>query len=204
MSTPDEQPELLPGMVRATVKASQARARATRAKKAAEVAPADVDPVARVLVELPLAHLDRPFDYSVPATMAEAAVPGARVKVRFAGQDVDGFVVGRAATTDHQGRLAHLRRVVSPEPVLSPAVEALSADLAERYAGSRADVLRLAVPARHATTEKEPSPPAPPRPCATSPRAAARARSGARRLPPTGRRCSRTPRPRRTAAGAAP
>ena len=164
MSTPDEQPELLPGMVRATVKASQARARATRAKKAAEVAPADVDPVARVLVELPLAHLDRPFDYSVPATMAEAAVPGARVKVRFAGQDVDGFVVARAATTDHQGRQAHLRRVVSPEPVLSPAVEALSADLAERYAGSRADVLRLAVPARHAITEKEPSPPAPPRP----------------------------------------
>ena len=173
MTSPDEQPELLPGMVRATVKASQAKARATRAKNAAEVAPAEVDPVARVLVELPLAHLDRPFDYSVPATMSEAAVPGARVKVRFAGQDVDGFLVGRAATTEHQGRLAHLRRVVSPEPVLSPAVEALSADLAERYAGSRADVLRLAVPARHATTEKEPSPPAPPRPAYDAEAAAA-------------------------------
>ena len=30
--------------------------------------------------------------------------------------------------------------------------------LAERYAGTRSDVLRLAVPPRHATTEKQPSP----------------------------------------------
>ena len=98
MTDPSEQqPELLPGMVRATVKASQAKAKATRARKAAEAEPAAVDPVARVLVDVPLAHLDRPFDYAVPAAMADAAVPGARVKVRFAGQDVDGFVVERAA-----------------------------------------------------------------------------------------------------------
>lgn len=158
----DPQPELLPGMVRATVKESQAKARATRARKAAEAEPAAVDPVAQVLVDLPLAHLDRPFDYAVPASMADAAVPGTRVKVRFAGQDVDGYVVARVATSDHAGKLAPLRRVVSPEPVLAPQVAALSADLAERYAGARADVLRLAVPARHATTEKDPSPPAEP------------------------------------------
>ena len=163
MTETEEQPELLPGMVRATVKASQAKARATRAKKAAEVAPATLDPVARVLVDVPLAHLDRPFDYAVPATMAEQAVAGARVKVRFAGQDVDGFVLERAATTAHTGTLAPLRRVVSAEPVLSPAIAALTADLAARYAGTRSDVLRLAVPARHATTEKQPTAPAPER-----------------------------------------
>lgn len=161
MTDPEEQPELLPGMVRATVKQSQAKARATRARKAAEQAIAEVLPVARVLVDVPLAHLDRPFDYAVPAAMAEATQPGVRVKVRFAGQDVDGYVVARAATSDHPGRLAPLRRVVSPEPVLTPEVAGLTADLAERYAGTRSDVLRLAVPARHATTEKEPSPPAP-------------------------------------------
>ena len=31
--------------------------------------------------------------------MADTAVPGARVKVRFAGQDVDGYVVERAEPT---------------------------------------------------------------------------------------------------------
>ncbi|WP_244927837.1 primosomal protein N' [Nocardioides sp. W7] len=163
MTPAPEQPELLPGMVRATAKASQAKARATRERKVAEAEITDVLPVARVLVDVPLAHLDRPFDYAVPVTMAEAARPGVRVKVRFAGQDVDGYLVERAEHSEHPGRLAPLRRVVSPEPVLSPAVAALTADVAERYAGSRADVLRLAVPARHATTEKEPSP-APPGP----------------------------------------
>lgn len=147
--------QLLPGM-RAAVKAGRATAAATRKRKAAEVQPAEVDPVAHVLVDLPLAHLDRRFDYLVPTAMAETAVPGARVKVRFAGQDVDAYVVARDAHTDHTGALAPLRRVVSAEPVLSPAVAELSRTLAERYAGTRADVLRLAVPPRHATTEKAP------------------------------------------------
>ena len=68
---------------------------ATRRRKAASWEPAEIDPVARVLVDVALAHLDRPFDYAVPRAMADTAVPGARVKVRFAGQDVDGFVVER-------------------------------------------------------------------------------------------------------------
>lgn len=151
----DEQPEPLPGM-RETVRTARSRAAASRRRRPAEPEPAATDPVARVLVDLPLAHLDRPFDYLVPSAMADAAVPGVRVKVRFAGQDVDGFMVERAAGSGHPGRLTPLRRVVSAEPVLSPAVGALSATVAERYAGSRADVLRLAVPPRHATTEKEP------------------------------------------------
>ncbi len=146
----------LPGIVRAEAR----RATAPVEKKAPERAA--TDPVAQVLVDLPLAHLDRPFDYAVPATMAESAVPGTRVKVRFAGQDVDGYVVARAAGTDHPGRLAYLRRVVSAEPVLAPDVAGLVGEVAARYAGTRSDVLRLAIPARHATTEKLPSPPAPP------------------------------------------
>ena len=160
--SPEDQPELLPGMVRDEVRKSRAKAARARTKQAASAVLAPVDPVARVLVDVPLAHLDKPFDYAVPATMSDAAVPGARVKIRFAGQDVDGFVLARAATSEHSGALAPLRRVVSAEPVLSPAVAALTADLAERYAGTRSDVLRLAIPARHAGAEKGPSVPAPP------------------------------------------
>ncbi|UUZ58963.1 primosome assembly protein PriA [Nocardioides sp. B-3] len=152
--------EMLPGL-RASVADAKAKAAATRARKAAEFEPAEVDPVARVLVDVPLAHLDRPFDYAVAVKDAATAVPGARVKVRFAGRDVDGFVLERAATSDHPGRLQPLRRVVSPEPVLHLEIAVLTASIAERYAGARADVLRLAVPPRHAAGEKEPSPPAP-------------------------------------------
>ncbi|MGI8702804.1 MAG: primosomal protein N' [Nocardioidaceae bacterium] len=117
--------------------------------------PAAERPVASVAVDLPLAHLDRPFDYQVPASMHDQAVPGCRVKVRFAGRDVDGYLLSRSEETDHVGTLSPLRRVVSPDPVLAPAVLAVARLVADRYAGTLADVLRLAVPARHARVEAE-------------------------------------------------
>lgn len=162
--TPDEPALDLPGLVRDRVAEGRVKAAATRARKVAEAEIATSDPVAQVVLDLPLAHLDRRFDYAVPVAMAEGAVPGARVKVRFAGQDVDAFVVARTAATEHEGRLAPLRRLVSPEPVLSPAVAALCERVADRYAGVSADVRRLAVPPRHATVEKEAPAPEPPVP----------------------------------------
>jgi primosomal protein N' (replication factor Y) (superfamily II helicase) len=112
-------------------------------------------PVARVAVDMPLAHLDRPFDYLVPGRLDESAAPGVRVKVRFAGRDVDGFLVARSDDTEHQGALAQLRKVVSPEPVLKPQILEAARHVADRYAGTLADVLRLAVPPRHARVEGE-------------------------------------------------
>jgi primosomal protein N' (replication factor Y) len=115
--------------------------------------PAETDPIARVAVDIPLAHLDRPFDYKVPSKFADTARPGTRVRVRFAGQHLDGFILERAADSEHTGQLAYLERVVSPEPVLTPEIAGLARAVADRYAGTLADVLRLAVPPRHATTE---------------------------------------------------
>lgn len=117
--------------------------------------PAEHAPVARVAVDLSPAHLDRPFEYLVPTSLAEAAAPGVRVKVRFGGQDVDGVVLERVEEAEHDGALAPLRKVVSAEPVLSPAVQRLVRAVADRYAGTFADVLRLAVPSRHARVEAE-------------------------------------------------
>ncbi|MPZ94246.1 MAG: primosome assembly protein PriA [Propionibacteriales bacterium] len=117
--------------------------------------PAAAQPVARVLVDIPLAHLDRPFDYLVKADQSDDARPGARVKVRFAGKEVDGFVLDRVDRSDHEGTLTPLRRVVSPEPVLTPEIARLCRQVAERYAGTTSDVLRLAVPKRHARVERE-------------------------------------------------
>jgi primosomal protein N' (replication factor Y) len=111
------------------------------------------NPVASVAVDISLQHLDRPFDYLVPEALADDAVPGARVRVRFAGRLVDGFVLDRMERSEHGGRLGFLDRVVSPEPVLTPEVAALARAVADRYVGSLADVLRLAVPPRHARAE---------------------------------------------------
>lgn len=133
----------------------------TTTRPATRVAAAE-RPVARVLPLLGVPHLDREFDYRVPESMSAEALPGVRVRVRFAGRLVDGFLVDRTAHTDHQGELAWLERVVSPEPVLTPALLRLVDLVARRWVGTRSDVLRLAIPPRHAAAEKTvPEPAAP-------------------------------------------
>ncbi len=143
----DEQLSLLPEPRR--------RARAASPKPSAPVA--DVDPIASVWVDTGLAHLDRAFDYSVPVDLHDKVVPGCRVRVRFAGKLTDGFVISRSAASDHDGRISPLAKVVSSESVLAPEVMKLAQAVAQRYAGTVGDVLRLAIPPRHATTERKPS-----------------------------------------------
>ena len=110
-------------------------------------------PVAQVMVDTSLAHLDRTFDYAVPEALSAGVQPGVRVRVRFAGTDVDGVVTGRSATSEHEGRLTPVSRLVSPVVVLTPEVASLVRAVADRYAGTFADVLRAAVPPRHARAE---------------------------------------------------
>lgn len=117
--------------------------------------PVEVEPIARVLPMLSLPHLDREFDYLVSAEQSDDAQPGVRVRVRFHGRLVDGFVLERRNDTDHHGKLGWLDRVVSAEPVLTAEIRRLVDAVAARYAGTRPDVLRLAVPARHARVERE-------------------------------------------------
>ncbi|MCV2491477.1 primosomal protein N' [Geodermatophilus sp. YIM 151500] len=125
--------------------------------------------MARVVVDVPLAHLDRPFDYVVPDDLVGEVRIGCRVRVRFAGQLADGFVVGLADRSEHTGKLTPLAKLVSSEPVLTPDVAALARAVADRWAGTLTDVLRLAVPPRRAAAEKRPpaprpAPPPPPDP----------------------------------------
>jgi primosomal protein N' (replication factor Y) (superfamily II helicase) len=100
-----------------------------------------------------LPHLDRLFDYLVPEKLADLAVQGCRVRVRFAGRLTSGYLVERAEASEHEGRLAYLERVLSPEPVLTQEMAGLARAVADRYGGTVADVLRLAIPPRHAAVE---------------------------------------------------
>ncbi len=126
-------------------------------------------PIARILVDTGLAHLDRPFDYLVPAELSDSAVPGVRVRVRFAGRDVPGLLIERVPESEHRGRLSAIRTVVSAEPVLTEHILATAQILAAELAGTVGDVVRLAIPPRHAAAERalpqlvdEPADPIPP------------------------------------------
>lgn len=113
-------------------------------------------PVARVLIDSPLPQLDRLFDYEIPPSLREEAVPGVRVRVplRSAGRLVDGFLV-ELGEADAAGRpLSQLDAVVSPVVVLPDRLYALARRCADRAAGSAADILRLAIPKRMVRAEK--------------------------------------------------
>lgn len=126
-----------------------------KTKRPAAHEPAEVDPIAEVVLDLPLAHLDHSFDYLVPAKFSDDAQPGVRISARFGPKDVDGFIVARRERSQYQGELVSLRRVISPEPVLPAHILKLARSVADYYGGTLADVLRLAVPPRHARVEKE-------------------------------------------------
>jgi primosomal protein N' (replication factor Y) (superfamily II helicase) len=134
-------------------KSEKKAAKGRKSKDPRTLRPAAEKPVARIAVDMSLPHLDRPFDYLVPERLAGQVRPGVRVRVRFAGVLTDGFVVERAAASEHPGSLRYLERVLSTEQVLTEEIAGLARAVADRYAGTLADVLRLAIPPRHAATE---------------------------------------------------
>ncbi|MGW0469108.1 primosomal protein N' [Streptomyces sp. NPDC003027] len=181
MSSENEKPEGAAGeppeqlaLIRETVRKAKVPRAKPRTWRGAALA--KELPVARVVVNKGVLHLDQFFDYAVPEELDAVARPGVRVRVRFGagahqvrdgrregGRLIDGFLVERRAESDYKGALAALADVVSPEPVLSAELLALARAVADRYAGSLADVLQLAVPPRSARAEGKASPePLPP------------------------------------------
>ncbi len=100
-----------------------------------------------------LPHLDRPFEYAVTPAAKDAA-PGMRVRVKFAGHDTDGIVLERRDQPSTDRPLAPLQKLVSDDVVVPPAMMRVIEEVAERYGGTVGDVLRLALPPRHARAEK--------------------------------------------------
>ncbi|MCU9518399.1 primosomal protein N' [Corynebacterium sp. ES2794-CONJ1] len=115
--------------------------------------PAPYAPVARVLPLLGLSQLDRIFEYRIDAEQSEDCQPGVMVRVRFAHRLVNAVVIDRVSDPDHPGQLKWLERVISPEVVYTEKLRALIAALAARYGGITSDLIRAAIPSRHAAAE---------------------------------------------------
>jgi primosomal protein N' (replication factor Y) len=86
--------------------------------------------------------------------LEKTALAGVRVKVRFSGQELSGYVLERMESSEAGHALTPLLKVVSAVPVLTPALLDLATSVAARYAGTLSDVLRTAIPPRVARLEK--------------------------------------------------
>lgn len=153
MSQTSPQAVALPGLLPALRPPQQPR-RSRRAPASAACVATQL-PIAQVVIEQKVAHLDRPMDYLVPQELDQIAQPGVRVQVVWAGRLRNGYLVRRQAVSDYAGTLLPISKVISPVPVLSAPVAELASQVAARYAGTMAQVLRLAIPARVAKVEQE-------------------------------------------------
>ena len=130
--------------------------RKRRRRAPAEHTPARTDPIAHVVLDVQATHLGQTFDYLIDEQYAETAVPGALVRVRFGGQRVNGVIWSRDSHS-HTPRssLRYLERVVSDDVLVPASTRDDITAIAEAYGGTKANILRLAVPPRVAKIERE-------------------------------------------------
>lgn len=107
-----------------------------------------------VYVDSPHPHLDRAFTYSVPQELAQLAVVGARVRVKFAGRKVDGFIRSFVKSAERPEKVLPILEVLGPA-VVTPEIFDLSGAVAARYVGTNFSVLDSAVPNRLVRVESK-------------------------------------------------
>lgn len=89
--------------------------------------------VAKVVVDVPTMQTNQPYDYAIPAPLADNVVPGVRVVVGFGKGDreVMGVVVDTTDQQDFDGKLKPIMRVLDDHPILDKELLALSRWMAD-------------------------------------------------------------------------
>ncbi len=115
---------------------------------------ADQFPVASVLVDTPVSHLEGIYDYLVPLNLQGSAVYGTRVVVPFGNTQVDGLIVGRKNESDQIKKLKLIIDVSSPSGLISTQMMEHLELVRNRFGGSFWNLLKSALPARVAKEDK--------------------------------------------------
>ncbi|MQS75051.1 primosomal protein N' [Companilactobacillus halodurans] len=104
--------------------------------------------VAEVIVDVPTMQTNRPFEYQIPEALEDVVVAGMRVEVPFGRgkRRIQGFVMKVKDTSDFQGKLKPIIRVIDLKPVLSKEMLDLSYWLADRTYSFQISCLQTMLP----------------------------------------------------------
>ena len=104
--------------------------------------------VAEIIVDVPTMQTNRPFEYLIPDTLSDVVVPGMRVEVPFGRgkRKIQGFVMAIKDSSDFQGKLKSISRVIDLKPVLSDEMLKLSYWLADRTYSFQISCLQTMLP----------------------------------------------------------
>ncbi len=103
-------------------------------------------PIASILVDTGVLHLDQELDFLVPEELTEFLISGTLVKVPFNRKRVLGVVLSRKSSSPYTGQLRFVSELIRPFPLVTPKVLALITEVSQHYGGNRWDTLRYALP----------------------------------------------------------
>ena len=130
--------------------------RKRRKRAPAEHTPAEQHPIAQVVLDVQALHRGQTFDYFIDEKDSEAAQPGVLLRVRFGGQRVSGVIWARTDTSNTpRSSIRYIERVLSPDVLVPASMREDIGLIAKAYGGTRANILRFAVPPRVAKVEAE-------------------------------------------------
>lgn len=130
--------------------------RKRRKRAPAEHTPAEQHPIAQVVLDVQALHLGQTFDYFIDEKDSEAAQPGVLLRVRFGGQRVSGVIWARTDTSNTpRSSIRYIERVLSPDVLVPASMREDIGLIAKAYGGTRANILRFAVPPRVSKVEAE-------------------------------------------------
>lgn len=109
-----------------------------------------------MVLDIQATHLGQTFDYFVEEKYSAAAQPGVMVRVRFGGQRVNGIIWKRADTSaTPESSIRYIERVVTDRVLVPESMRDDMTRIADAFGGTRANILRLAVPPRVAKVESQ-------------------------------------------------
>lgn len=105
-------------------------------------------PVASVLVETPVSHLEGIYDYLIPQHLSDVATVGSKVLVEFGRGNAEGLLVGRKAKSEQAIRLKPILDLTSPSGLVNPNLIKHIELTRNRFGGSFWSILKSAIPSR--------------------------------------------------------
>lgn len=112
--------------------------------------------IAHVVLDVQAPHLGKTFDYIVSQSQDEDAKPGVMVRVKFGARRVNGIIWSRSDSSETpKSSLKFIEKIISSEKVASKSFMQDISSIAEAYGGTRANIIRLALPKRIAGVDKE-------------------------------------------------
>lgn len=111
-------------------------------------------PIASVLVDTPVSHLEGIYDYWIPSKIDKLVTIGTKVIVPFGNVNADGLVINRTLNQSNDGKLKEIIDVTSPSSMVSAQMLEHIEMVRNRFGGSFWSLLKQSIPKRVVKVEK--------------------------------------------------